>query len=226
MGESARGGDLIPPRTVLVVEDNAFLADLVVSSLSSRGFVAHGAHSVTEAWRAFDAGDPDALVMDINLGPGINGLDLAQAMMERSPGLAVVFLTELAHPRLARPDGEDLPPRTAFLTKSRLESIDELLGAIEGVLSVQDVSVPRHDLNNSGPWGELSNAQIEVLSLVAQGMSNQDIATSRGTQVRAVEALISRTFEQLHLADGSFEGNRRVQAARAYLLASRESVAR
>lgn len=226
MSELPRGRAVPPPRTVLVVEDNAFLTDLVVSSLSTHGFTAHGATTVAEAWRLFHAEDPDALVMDINLGPGINGLDLAQAMMDRSPGLAVVFLTELAHPRLASPEREDLPARTAFLTKSRLESIDELLAALEGVLSVQEVSLPRHDLDNAGPWGDLSKAQIEVLALVARGMSNADIAHSRGTQVRAVEALISRTFEQLQLDADGFEGNRRVQAARAYLLASRESVTR
>lgn len=226
MGERPLGAGTVPPRSVLVVEDNAFLADLVVSSLHSHGFVAHQAHTVRDAWSVFDAEDPDALVMDINLGPGISGLDLAEAMMERSPGLAVVFLSELAHPRLAKPEWTELPPRTAFLTKSRLESIDELIGALNSVLSVQDVRIPRHDLDNAGPWGELSTAQLEVLALVAQGMSNSDIAKARGTQVRAVEALISRTLDQLDLEVDGVEGNRRVQAARAYLLASRESVTR
>jgi DNA-binding LytR/AlgR family response regulator len=57
--------------------------------------------------------DPDAVVLDIELGGGANGLDLGAEMMEKSPGIGVVFLTELAHPRISKPEWTDLPPGLA-----------------------------------------------------------------------------------------------------------------
>lgn len=212
----------VPPRVILVVEDNRFLLDIVVGALNTPRFIAYGASTAERAWELFHEVDPDALLMDIDLGGGANGLDLGSEMMERSPGIGVVFLTELAHPRISKPEWTDLPPGTSFLTKSKLTSLSDLFDALESVLS-DDATHPRHDKASGGVWEELSKAQIEVLGLIAQGMSNTEIARQRGTQVRAVEALISRTFDQLGIESGQAEGNRRVLAARTFLLASRES---
>jgi DNA-binding NarL/FixJ family response regulator len=212
-----------PPRTILVVEDNKFLLDIVTASLNTPGFQAYGASTPAEAWDLFESIDPDAVVLDIELGSGANGLDLGAEMMEKSPGIGVVFLTELAHPRISKPEWTDLPPGAGFLTKSKLTSLADLIDALEAVLTVDPDNPPRHDKSGGGVWDDLSKAQIEVLGLIAQGMSNTDIAKHRGTQVRAVEALISRTFDQLNIDTPGTDGNRRVLAARTFLLASRNS---
>ena len=212
-----------PTRTILVVEDNRFLLDIVTNALNVPGFKAFGASTPREAWDLFDSIDPDAVVLDIELGDGANGLDLGEEMLNKSPGIGVVFLTELAHPRISRPEWSDLPTGSSFLTKSRLSSLNELIDAIESVLAVEPSHPPRHDKKSAAVWDELSKAQIEVLGLIAQGMSNSEIAKHRGTQVRAVEALISRTFDQLGIDTLGTDGNRRVLAARNFLLASRES---
>lgn len=219
------GGISRPLRTVLVVEDNKFLLDIITGSLNTPGFQAFGASTAADAWNLFERIDPDAVVLDIELGGGANGLDLGAEMMEQSPGIGVVFLTELAHPRISRPDWSDLPAGAGFLTKSRLTSLKDLLDALEAVLSASVTTPPRHDKNDAPVWDDLSKAQIEVLGLIAQGMSNTEIAKRRGTQVRAVEALISRTFDQLGIDSPGTDGNRRVLAARTFLLASRESTA-
>lgn len=212
-----------PVRTILVVEDNRFLLDIVTNSLNVPGFRAFGASTPADAWELFESVDPDAVVLDVELGPGANGLDLGAEMLEKSPGIGVVFLTELAHPRISKPDWTDLPPGSSFLTKSRLSSLNELVDAIEAVLAVEPNNLPRHDKADAAVWDELSKSQIEVLGLIAQGMSNTEIARHRGTQVRAVEALISRTFDQLGIDTPGTDGNRRVLAARTFLLASREA---
>ena len=221
--EAVRGAPPRPTRTILVVEDNKFLLDIVTNSLNIPGFRAFGASTPSDAWDLFESVDPDALVLDIELGGGANGLDLGAEMLERSPGIGVVFLTELAHPRISKPDWTDLPPGASFLTKSRLSSLNELVDAIEAVLAVEPNNLPRHDRQDAAVWDELSKSQIEVLGLIAQGMSNTEIARHRGTQVRAVEALISRTFDQLGIDTPGTDGNRRVLAARTFLLASREA---
>lgn len=223
VNQSAKTTPTKPRRTILVVEDNRFLLDIVTGALKNPGFETVGAATAAQAWELFEQVDPDAVVLDIELGGGANGLDLGAEMMERSPGIGIVFLTEIAHPRISRPDRTELPPGASFLTKSKLTSLDDLVDAIETVLSVTSVDPPRHDKRDAAVWGDLSRAQIEVLGLIAQGMSNIDIARHRGTQVRAVEALISRTCDQLGVDTRGPDGNRRVLAAREFLLASRES---
>ena len=212
-----------PPRTVLIVEDNTFLLDIVTNSLNTPSFQAFGASTPAQAWELFEKIDPDAVVLDIELGHGANGLDLGEQMLAKSPGIGVIFLTELAHPRISKPEWTDLPPGAGFLTKSKLTSLTDLVDALEAVLAVEPSEPPRHDKSDATVWDDLSKAQIEVLGLIAQGMSNNEIAKHRGTQVRAVEALISRTFDQLNIDIPGSDGNRRVLAARTFLLASRES---
>ena len=165
----------------------------------------------------------DAVVCDLHIGDGPSGIEVAHAARRIHPAIGVVFLTELAHPRISKPEWTDLPPGAGFLTKSKLTSLNDLIEALEAVLTVDPENPPRHDKSGGGVWDDLSKAQIEVLGLIAQGMSNTDIAKHRGTQVRAVEALISRTFDQLDIDTPGTDGNRRVLAARTFLLASRES---
>lgn len=207
-------------RRVLVVEDNAFLREMLVSSLTERGFATEGAAGPEEAWKAFRQNDPDALIMDVNLGASDNGIHLAEQMLEESPGIGLVFLTEIHHPRIMEPNRVDLPDGAAYLHKSSLGSVEQLVDVLEGVLRGRVDRAPRDDRDRAGVWEKLSADQIEVLSLIAKGMSNREIADHRGTQVRAVEALIGRTFDQLGIEQESRETNRRVIAARAFILAA------
>ena len=64
-------------RRLLVVEDDALTASLLAETLVSQGFEVVTAHDVVEALRAVDIFDPDAALIDIALGEGPNGIDLA-----------------------------------------------------------------------------------------------------------------------------------------------------
>ena len=66
-------------RHVLIVEDEALLRDLLAQTLTARGFTVSGAATASEARSVFDDGDFDAIIVDINLGPGLDGFDLAEA---------------------------------------------------------------------------------------------------------------------------------------------------
>ena len=61
----------------------------------------------------------------------------------------------------------------------------------------------------------LSNTQAELLKLVSQGLSNQAIADKRGTSLRAVEALINRTYQALKLSEND-SINLRVEAVKLW----------
>jgi len=130
----------------------------------------------------------------------------------------VVFVTDVAHSRVVDPQRTKIPSGAAYLNKSALSGVNEIVDALEAVLR-ESADVPRHDLRDGAKWAELSSKQIDVLRLIAEGRSNKDIAQLRGTQVRSVEALIGRTFDQLGIDELGPEGNRRVAAARHYLAA-------
>jgi len=57
-------------RRILVVEDEPLLRDLIAKSVEASGFIVSTAANAADAKRAIKVSDPDALVLDIELGPG------------------------------------------------------------------------------------------------------------------------------------------------------------
>lgn len=211
-------------RHVVVVEDESLLRDLIAQSLEQEGFIVSTAANAADAKRACLAADPDAVVVDIELGPGPNGFDFAMALSQTSPDVGIVFLTNLPDSRFVNVDPKTLPKRVAYLRKSQLVDSSELITALDAVLRDRVDSRLRHDLDQNRPMADLSKKQVSVLQLLAVGYSNAQIANKRGTTVRAVEAIVSRIFQALEI-DVQAEGNARVEAARKFLQASGKAIA-
>jgi DNA-binding NarL/FixJ family response regulator len=206
-------------RTIVVVENESLLSDLIARSLETAGFDVSTAANAADAKRAVKATDPDICVVDIELGPGPNGFDLADYLAREAPDVGVVFLTNLPDPRFADRDTKTVAQNQAYLRKSQLVDSKELIEAVNAVLKEVDVDSYRHDQNLERPLAALSRRQISVLKLVAEGHSNNQIAEERGTTVRAVEGMVSRIFTALGV-DAQGVGNARVEATRMYLSAA------
>ena len=206
-------------RTIVVVENESLLRDLIARSLEAAGFYVSTAANAADAKRAVKATDPDVCVVDIELGPGPNGFDFAEYLSREAQDVGVVFLTNLPDPRFANRDLNIISQNQAYLRKSQLVDSKELIEAVNAVLKEQDVKKFRHDQNQKRPLAELSRRQISVLRLVAEGYSNNQIAEVRGTTVRAVEGMVSRIFQALGI-DAQGVGNARVEATRLYLSAA------
>lgn len=201
-------------RQVLVVEDDAFVRGLVASLLEDAGFRVVTADSASAALAALDEVDPDAAVLDIELGSGPNGVDLAQVLIREFPHLALVFLTQVASPDLIGLK-ETVPARAAYLVKRELADPRALVDALESVLADQLPTDFMAGPDASGPLARLTAAQLDTLRLVAAGLSNEGIARETERSQRAVESMVSRIFAVLGLAgDGAV--NARVIAARMY----------
>ena len=206
-------------RTIVVVENESLLRDLIARSLETAGFDVSTAANAADAKRAVKASDPDVCVVDIELGPGPNGFDFAEYLSREAEDVGVVFLTNLPDPRFANRDVKVITQNQAYLRKSQLVDSKELIEAVNAVLKEQDVDKFRHDQNLERPLAELSRRQISVLKLVAEGYSNNQIAEERGTTVRAVEGMVSRIFQALGVESQGL-GNARVEATRMYLSAA------
>ena len=80
-------------RTILLVEDEAEVRNIVRRQLEALGHRVLVAEAATEALLLVKAGEPDMLLTDVVLATGMNGIDLADAVHVVKPGLPVIFMS-------------------------------------------------------------------------------------------------------------------------------------
>ncbi len=117
---------------VLVVDDDATVRMLVTETLQDFAYEAHEACDGPAALRMLDGGlRIDLLVTDVGMPGGMNGLQLAEAVRARCPGLKVLFMTGYAeHAAL---QGSALASGVHVMTKPF--ALDALAGRIKGMLT-------------------------------------------------------------------------------------------
>lgn len=203
--------------TVLLVEDELIVRGLIQELLESQGYVVFTASDAAAAREIATHQKPHVLVADIQLGAGPNGFDLAHALSSMHFLQGIVFLTNVPEPRLIGVEPRSLPRRAVYLNKSRLANSKILVEAIEASRQGKVGKELRDDLAGESNLPDLSRTQIEVLRLVADGLSNQQIAEIRGTGIRAVENLLHRAYIALGIDTEGASTNIRVNAALAFL---------
>lgn len=201
-------------RTVLVVENEDFLRSLIADSLEKFGFSVATAANGLDAKRIIKSVDPDAAILDIDLGNGPTGLDIAAQLAISSPEIGIIFLTDLPDPRFAR-EAHEVKKNQAYLNKSLLSDSTTLVEAVEAVLRESKVENYRHDKLNNRPLSNLSRTQLEILKLIVEGRTNQQIADLRQRSLGATESAITRTLEALGI-DRDSDLNVRAEAVRTY----------
>ena len=78
--------------TVLLVEDEPLLGELMTEALTEKGFEVHAAPDAGDALRFLLSGaDVDILFTDIDLGTGMDGAKLAQIAHEMRPQLPIIY---------------------------------------------------------------------------------------------------------------------------------------
>lgn len=200
---------------VLIVDDEPFVRSLLTEVVKSLDYEAMSADSASEARKICQSFDADVAIIDVDLGPGPNGFDLATSLRAVNSAIAIIFLTNLVEPKLAGRAGKDLPAGYAYLVKSRM-SDTSTLGEVIKQVSRGRGSDFRDDFTAENPLAELSRSQLDVVRLLAQGKSNEEIAEIRGTTVRAVRMMLVRAFQALGIDDDAGP-EKRVQAAIKYL---------
>jgi DNA-binding NarL/FixJ family response regulator len=206
-------------RKVLIVEDDPLLRSLIADGLSGSGFNVEVAANAVQAKQAILNFDPDVALLDIELGTGPTGLDVAEYITQQKPHIAIVMLTHLPDPRFAGEDSKSIPRRAAYIRKETITQPGVLTEIVERVLRDDIDHELRHHLDPDRPLADLSKSQISVLRSIALGMSNTEIAEQRDSTVRAVEHLIRRTLTAAGI-EGDPTVSTRTAAARAYIEAA------
>jgi DNA-binding NtrC family response regulator len=85
---------------VLVVDDDAGLLALICEDLQTQGLACAGARTDREAYRLLASGPAfDAVVVDVNLGLGTTGFDVARRARQVTPQIRVVYMSGEANAR-------------------------------------------------------------------------------------------------------------------------------
>lgn len=198
---------------VLIVEDHPFTLATLLGALGGRGMQMGGAPSAREALDLIDTWSPEVAVLDLDLGTGPTGLDLARVLRERLPAVGIVLLTSFRDPRLAARGLPMLPQGGVYLCKADVHDLDLLVDAI---LAAQRQPLARRKAvpRSAGPTAALTDNQVDVLMAVASGATTAQIAAERGITASAVEQTIARICDRLQIPrDPAL--NQRVQLVQA-----------
>jgi DNA-binding NarL/FixJ family response regulator len=173
-----------------------------------------------------EAERPDVVVTDIRMPPTNTdeGLGVAARLRATDPDIGVVILSQFAEPRYGLALLQDGSDGRAYLLKERIQYRGQLIAAIEAVAdggSVIDAKVVEGLIEarsraEQSPLNQLTPRELEILTLVARGHSNQAIADELVLTKRAVEKHINAIFLKLDLTDAA-DVARRVKAALIYL---------
>lgn len=188
----------------------------ILSRLKPIALVGQGA-SAEEACRIAADVEPDVMLLDISM-PG-NGIEAARTISSRHPRVRVIILT-------ASEDDERVSEAMeagamGFLVKGVMPG--ELLTAITTVCEGQPYIQPqistrilfrslggtREALTGQGRVRELLPNEQEIMELLKQGLTNQEIADRLGLALSTVKNRLTRVFQKLQV-------QRRTQALRAW----------
>jgi len=167
---------------------------------------------------AVEAEQPDVVVTDIRMPPTHTdeGLQIAARLRKTQPQVGVVLLSQFDAPAYARALLEEGSAGRAYLLKERVSDPEQLVGAIREVARGGSVIDPKvvetlvaalddHDApSQPGPprsspdlTEPLTERELEVLGLIAEGAANQEIARRLVVSLPTVKTHVNHIFAKL-----------------------------
>jgi len=210
---------------VVVGEDHPIVRAGIVSVLESAGFqIAGVAGDAKELVRLTEAEQPDVVITDIQMPPTStdDGLEAALAIKSTWPHIGVVVLSQFLEAHYAVALVSEGAEGLGYLLKDRVGDVDVFTDAVRRVahggsaLDPQVVRLMVERPRRDSPLAQLTPREHDVLTLMAEGLSNQGIADRFVVSVAAVERHVTSIFVKLGLRPTT-EGHRRVLAVLTYL---------
>jgi len=195
--------------TVLLVDDHALVRQGVRAFLETEPdiVVVAEATSGEEAVRLAAEHAPDVALMDLVM-PGLDGVEATRRLTRASPRTRVIMLTSYHE------DEHIVPVLRAGALSYLLKDVgpEDLVAAVRNAAAGEAVLHPRvasrvvRELRGEqrdaiNPWHELSDREVEVLRLVAEGLGNAKIAARLVISEKTVKSHVSNILGKLQLAD-------------------------
>jgi NarL family two-component system response regulator LiaR len=150
---------------------------------------------------------PDVVLMDLVMG-GMGGVQATRRVKDVTPRTQIVVLTSYHQ------DEFIFPALQAGAISYVLKDVgmDDLVDTIRKAAQGEAVLHPRvaerviHEINGAkravyNPFTELTNREMEILRLIARGLSNSEIADNLVISENTVKGHVSNILSKLHLAD-------------------------
>ena len=216
------------PTRVMIADDHAMVRDGLRGMLASDrmlqvvGEASTGAEAVELAHRL----KPDLILMDIRM-PDMDGLAATRRIKEEIPDTSIIMVTIYDNPDYLL---EAISAGAAgYLLKdvSRFELLQTIRIIVEGgsflnqelmTKSLQQLAARREPLQREhAPFERLTPREEEVLKVLAQGLSNKEIAAQLVVSVATVKTHVEHIIQKLHVSDRTQAA---VKAVRQGLLAT------
>ncbi len=171
------------PISVLIVDDHLLFADVIHKTLEADGMeVVASVGTGGDALRVIQDERPNLVLLDLSL-PDRSGLAVGQAIMEQSPGTAVVALDALDDPQLAkqtiRAGFRGYVSKDCRVSQLREAITEAMGGGVVIALASHRGGSRSRDSKSEGVAllaDQLTQREREVLALLAQGTSSVEMA--------------------------------------------------
>jgi DNA-binding NarL/FixJ family response regulator len=214
---------------VIVADDSVILREGLVRLLTEAGFeVVAQAADAAELLAQVDEHRPDVAIVDIRMPPTHTdeGLRAALELRAGHPGLGVLVLSQYVRPSYAFELLGEGTEGIGYLLKDRVSDLGELADAVRRVgeggsvldSSVVEQLVRRRRMGND-PVEELTERELEVLGLMAEGRSNRAVAERLFITEHTVEKHVQNIFAKLRIPSTT-DDHRRVLAVLTFLNSS------
>jgi two-component system, NarL family, response regulator LiaR len=195
--------------TILIVDDHEVVRQGLRAYLDAQpDFKVVGeASSGEDAVRLASDYLPDVVLMDLVMS-GMGGVQATRKVKDATPRTQIVVLTSYHQ------DEFIFPALQAGAISYVLKDVgmDDLVDAIRKAAQGEAVLHPRvaerviHEINGAkkafyNPFKELTNREMEILRLIARGLSNGEIADDLVISENTVKGHVSNILSKLHLAD-------------------------
>jgi len=185
---------------ILVVEDEPLIAEDLVGFLEENNFETVGvAHNYNSAIEKLKYTNPQAALLDINLGEEKDGIDIGKEIRDNY-NIPFIYLTSysgkqvLERAKKTRPNGYLLKPFDGRDVMTSLEiAIYNHLEKTQSALDIENV-------NRSIPI-PLSPREFDLLLHLREGKTNKEIADSMFVSVNTVKTHLLHLFEKLDVSN-------------------------
>ena len=187
---------------ILIVDDDADLLALVAFALTQAGYAVVKAADAPEALRVFEAESPDLAVLDVNLPHG-SGFEVCREIRSRMPTVQCLMLTSYADDE-ALFDSIMAGASGYVLKQVRADDLIDAIRQVAAGQSLLDPGVTARVLERlrSGTVADeklegLTDQERKILDLLAEGMTNREIADRMYLAEKTVKNYVSNLLSKM-----------------------------
>jgi DNA-binding NarL/FixJ family response regulator len=185
---------------IIIIDDDKLVCSALKTIVEAGGIeVAAIGNDGSEAFALYEKFHPDIILMDIRM-KNVTGLDAAGEILKKNGAAKILFLTTFADDEyiiralkigakgyLLKQDFESIVPALTSVNLGQSIFGDEIVSKIPGMIGRDNER--RNDI-------ELSEREQNILTLVAEGMSNKEIASrlylSEGTVRNSISVILDK----------------------------------